>query len=102
MNVDQEIGFINGRLAGHDEEIGGMREQLADIHHLVGTIAGKQPRIEEKLDKVLGSAPQVALRQPTDATEPKTASIAGLVGGALQVLNKPIALHAIYLCAVLL
>lgn len=93
MDVPYEIGRIAGRIDGHDEELGGMRGQLAEIHGMVGGIAAKQERIEEKLDKVLGSGPQVAMRGERCATEPHTKTLLGQVTG---LLKNPNFLHITY------
>jgi hypothetical protein len=80
------IGEIEGRLGGHDAEIGGLRAQASRIESGVG-------RVEGMLKSITGSGPQVALSSSQPATEPIDRRPSSAVA---RVLNGRHGLHVIY------
>jgi len=88
---EKEFYRLEGRVNGHDEEIGGMRGAINEIHGMVGGI-------NDRLDRVLGSGPQVALRQPEEATEPKTDTT---LGKAERILKNPVTERLAWIAALL-
>lgn len=85
--TSRAIGSLEGRLDGHDQEISGMRDQLASIQGTVGGIDGK-------LDRLLGSGPHPVVTASQSAVEPQTSSV---LGNAVKLANKPIVIHTLYL-----
>jgi hypothetical protein len=79
MDLQHEIGRVHGRLDGHDQEIGGIREQTSRIEGGVGSLGAHMERIESKLDQVIGSGPHVAIRSDQSATERNETGKFGIV-----------------------
>jgi hypothetical protein len=87
------IGEINGRISGHDEALTDMGGKIDRIHGSVGRMEERQGRIDEKLDRVLGSGPYPIFRPAQEATERKTETFMGRVN---HLLMNPKILHVLY------
>jgi hypothetical protein len=85
--TSRAIGALEGRLDGHDQEIGGLRDQCSRIEKGIGNVEGM-------LKRAIESGPHPVMTAPQPAVEPVTSS---LVGNAFKLANKPVAIHALYL-----
>lgn len=95
MDTTYEIGRLDGRLDSVGDEIGGLRDQIGDIHSTVGGL-------DAKLDRLIvtfGSGPHRIITEPQEAIEPKTDTILGKVD---RLLKTPNVLHLVYLGAILI
>lgn len=94
MDVSREIGRIDGRCDSLGAEIGGMRGQISDIHATTGALDSRTERIEQKLDRVIGTGPQPALRHRDPDTEPIEKRPSG--NAVIRALNSKAGPHVVY------
>lgn len=83
----EKIGQLRGELNGLADRVGSVETVARD-----GRDAAL--RTEAILKTMVGSGPHQVIRAPQSATEPKTDTV---VGKAMALAGKPIAIHALYL-----
>ena len=90
-----QIGRLDGRLDGVNEAITSLQSQISDIHGSTHRIEERQVAVVERLDRMLGSGPQPAIRAPQAAIEHST-DLTTKAGAAKAILNSKNLPHLIW------